>query len=288
MDQPKKSQFETVLLRYTRIFNLLGESGVVSFDNNSKNSILKRFIRYIPTLISLVLTIGLTILDIVFELEYFSNSQKITSVIYAIFFGTIISTKFVGISQILILEKIFPLLYQQLNELRSMTKDKYKINYQNFQYQFLQDAAIIIGTWLITFTVNGFIAHEMVDADFFVHFCVSAVVLMNRITMCHVHFYLILLKNFIAIFIDYVQQKATTIKLKSAYDLKIELLFVKVIHFKLYEISMSVNAIFGWVFIAIFIQEFVDFIYQIYWIFLLMDCSSLCNVIRNLLIDLFS
>lgn len=282
MDQSKKSQFEIVLLRYTRIFNLLGESCVVSSDIHSQYSTLKRLIRYIPTLISLFLTVFLTISDIILELQHFKTSAKISNAIYGIFFGSIISTKFVGISEILILEKFLPQLFRQFNELRYMTKSKYKLNNHDFQSEFLREAAIILGTWFITFTLNAFITHELHESDFAINFYVSSVVLMNRVTMCHVHFYMVLFKNFFDIFIDYVQQKASTIKIKSTYDLKIELLFLKVIHFKLYEISRTMNTIFGWIFVAIFIQGFVDFIYQIYWIFLLTDChcgrwSVICN-----------
>lgn len=281
MDESKKSKFDTILLRYTRIFNFLGESCVVSSDYQPNDSFLKRFIRYIPTLITVAITISLTISDIVFELKNFDTSQNITNAIYAIFFGSIISTKFVGISQILTFERILPRLFQQFKVLKSMTESKYKLNCHNFQRQFLQEAVTIIGTWMITFIFNAVITPEPHYSDFFVNFCVSFVTLMNRVTMCHALFYVTMFKNFIEIFINHVQERGLTIKLKSTYDLKIELLFLKVIHFKLYEISRAVNAIFGWVFVAIFIQEFVDFIYQIYWIFLLMDCASVYNVIRN-------
>lgn len=278
MASAEKSHFDIVLSRYTRIFNLLGESCVVSSDHHSKKSFLNRLIKYIPTMVSLIITIGLTISNMVIELQSFYSSKKISNVIYVIFFGSIISTKFVGISQMPTLEAILPRLLQQFNDLKCITESKYKINCCKFQREFIEEVATIIGLWLITFLLNAIIIH---DSGFFVNFCVSTVVLMNRITMCHVHFYLALFKNLMEIFIDYLQQRATTIKSTPINDIKLEMIFTKVIHFKLYEISRAVNAIFGWIFVAIFLQEFIDLLNQIYWTFILMDCIRAYNVIRN-------
>lgn len=276
---------ERILLRYTRIFNWLGESCVISSDLQYKRqSILKCIARNIPLFISTALVVALTVSDLLFELSISDSSEKATSVIYAIFFGTIISIKLVGISQSHTFWKKQPKLFDQFREFTCMTESKFVLNTSKFQNQFLSECGAIFATWLITFTLNILMKYEPHEphSKLFVNFCVTSMKLLNRITMCHVLFYVVLVNHFIDSFVDYVQQTTFNIKLDSIDDIKTELIFVKVIHFKLYEISRTVNVIFGWIFVSIFTQEFVDFMYQLYWIILLMDCPFY-NTIRKLI-----
>lgn len=51
-----------------------------------------------------------------------------------------------------------------------------------------------------------------------------------------------------------------------------ELLHLKLIHFKLWEVSINLNNIFGWSLGAIFLRNFIEIAYGVYWIY--MFCSQ--------------
>lgn len=280
MKNCKQFEFDSILFRYTRIFNLLGESCVISSDIQSSNSISTRLIRYFPPFMSLMITVCLTISEVFLQLNNFESSQRITSAIYVIFFLSVIATKLIGIIQMHTLANTLPQLFTQFKELIYMTESKYKWNSCKFHRYFVHEVAIIFGAWIITCSFNTLIKHEF-ESEFWANICVYSVIFINRITMCHVHFYVVLFRNFIDFYVDYMRQKAVGHNPKAICDLKIELIFLKIAHFKLHEISNAINTIFGWVFVSIFVQEFVDIIYQIYWIFLLTDCTTIYETIRN-------
>lgn len=268
-DRPKVD-FESCFIRYSRIFNILGESCVASLKSLS---ILKR--QY-SSCISLFITIFSTIMVVVFEWWNFKSTPRLTNAIYAIFFGSIISTKLIGITKMWTLSSNLPNLFTQFKDLNAMTESKWDL--RNFQECFHRENAIVFGVWLITCALNASIYYDH-SLHTLATFCVALVVLINRITMCHVRFYVELLNDFIDFFICYTKRKIA--KTKSMHDIRMEFIIFKIIHFKLYEISKTVNAIFGWILVSIFAHEFFDLVYQIYWIFLLLDCSNTYIVIRN-------
>lgn len=274
-------QFESILSKYTIIFYLLGESCVVSSNVKYKNkSISKCVISYIPIYISLVTIVALTVSGIICELWFSEPSKNTSSAIYVLTCVALI--KFVARCQMLTSAKIQPRLITQLKELKHMIQSKSILNAQKFHDQFIRQSTIIISGFIVILTFNITVKHELNEPHFkfVINFCITTFKFMNCVAVCHVHFYTLLLQHFIKTFIDYIQEKSFDIKSKSMCD-TIELLSLKIIHFKLYELSIFINTIFGWVFVSIFIQDFVDFIYQMYWIFLFMDCAHNFDILRN-------
>lgn len=273
-------QLEDVLLKYTRIFNLFGESCVLSSDFRlSTRSVKDRVIAYFSICCSLFLTItsltSMLVLDFLYSI-IISKTGKIT---YTIFVLSLISTKLTSISQMHSLTRLLPMGFNHFKEINSLAQSKYDIDFYRFQKRFYRGVMKIFGVWLISLISSILLAESGIQAAMS---CSEALALfLNRITICHIYFYFNLFQTLYSIFIDHVKRTASINQPKNSSDLKSELLFIKTNHFKLYEISNILGAAFGWTLVMIFIEEFIDFTTAISWILSNMDCAHIYSDSRN-------
>lgn len=82
-------------------------------------------------------------------------------------------------------------------------------------------------------------------------------------------------------YIGYVERKASFDKPKTLSDLRVELIFIKIINYKLYETSEVLNAAFGWIFVWMFFQNFTEILGGIFWTYGNFNCEDIFDVIRN-------
>lgn len=269
-----------VLQKYVRIFNVFGESCVMLTDSQQKNpTTKKRLLTYAAFVVSFILSISSTLIYLICALKY--NKIPVESTTRYVTIILVISlslTKLVCISQMHLWLKLHPILFQVLREIERITAQKYEMNFKHMQTEFHQDVnkvfilCIIKFAYIITFECISWV-------DFLLIYCSTVAIFLGRITICHVFFYVLLYKHIISIHVDYMTQKVIPNNLS---DLKSELIFFKIMHFKFHEIANNLNATFGWMFIAIFIEGIIDITANIYWMFLyVVSCSDYCKLMRK-------
>lgn len=174
------------------------------------------------------------------------------------------------------LTKLLPIGFKHLEELHSLAKSRYDMDFHQFQLHFRQGLIKIFGAWMITSVLNFLSTDsklEIVIGTF--------AIFLNRITIGYVYFYIVLMQSLISFYINYIEQKVVTNRPKLLSELNIELIFIKTNHLKLYEISNIVNLAFGWTLVMIFIQEFNEIITQICWFLSIMDSAYIFRTICN-------
>lgn len=274
------TQFENVLLKYMRIFNILGESCVISSDFKlSVHSNPNRAFSYLSIFLSIFLTLSSLVLNIVLDITYDVIEKSSNRVVFWIFTVSLISVKIVSVSQLNSLMRLLPIIFNQLKEIHSLAEYKYDINFQQIQVAFHQGIIKIFGFWLISLISDIIFKRSLIDLISCSGSCLAMFII--RITICHILFYFILLQNMISVLINYVEQKAANNKATLVSELRIELLFIKINHFKLYEISSMLNEVFGWTLVSIFIHEFINFINAMTWMFTFIDCANIYPSFRK-------
>lgn len=273
-------QFENILLKFTRIFNLLGESCVLPSDfQQSTHSIKDRIIPYFISFISLSLIVIFLSIDFFVELENVGVRIRSAEILFSLLILCFTLTKAMSISQMFSLTKLLPMAVNHLKELDNLAKPKYKIDVYQFRTNFYNGVMKILGAWLLSLISTIFFSRSRMDA--LTSFCEMLAVLLNRITICHVYFYLVLVQSLISYHLKYIEQRVSTVNSNISLDFQNEIIFMKINHFKLYEISNVFNVAFGWILITIFIQTFIESINDFCWFFSIADCThfyrTLCN-----------
>lgn len=267
-------QFEDILMESTRTFNWLGGSCVLPSDFHlSPHSKRGRVQACLLSFISLSLTIISSILYTVLMLKM---DLKSMGIIAMVFITCMTLTKLVSMIQSRSLIELLPKVFDHIKELRTLAKSRYAMDFRQFQAHFFQELIKIFGAWTML-PIRSII----MSTDLKIILCDSFIHLLNRITICFVLFYLILLQHLISFHIKYIERKVSIGKAKLSSELQNELLFIKTNHFKLYEISSVLNVAFGWSLVAIFFQLLIENFIAIAWFYSFPDCSdiyvTMCN-----------
>lgn len=279
-------QFERVLLLYTRIFNFLGETCVHSATvPPPKSALTERLFSVLPSFISLSAAILLTVTNICMGIQVMDKYVESTNAIYFIYFGCVILTKFIAMSQIKSLSRILPKLFIKFRELQRFEL-KCKVNPSNIEWNFLSDVAMIFGFWIPQLTVTLLVKdRDESSIENYIDYVDMVALFMNRITICHVIFYVVLFNNFVDSYTEKVRLQARN-RFNTISYLRTELVLLRAIHLKIYKIAKLVNDGFGWILLSIFMMELVDIIYEIYIILLFPGCAAITTTLRNLMPNL--
>lgn len=276
-------QFEDVFRKYIGIFNVFGESYVMASDFQLANrSIRKRIQTCIAIFISLVVIIALQIghflhYDQIFTFTTIPNAENTINVM---FFISVVSTKIVCISQMPFTTNLLPEFFDLVKELQSITNAKYQMDFQQFNSEFVQNLSKMLLMWLIKLIIiYKFDSTTLYDA--MMNGSIDVAVFLSYMTIFYAYFYVLLFKHIILFYVIYMVRKATIDKPTTFADLKVELIFFKTNHYKLYEIANTLNAAFGWIFVAIFFQAFFEITFDLYLVLSEMECSAIYHAIRN-------
>lgn len=280
-DQAKEIQLEHMLLRYVPIFNWFGESCVMTSDFAlTRFSLKKRQLTYFSVFCSLIiLTIVLFLYPAVLVQNYVEGSHVSQTLFYTAGMA-MFGTKLINISQMHLWLHLLPKLYEMVKDLERFASHKYKINFRNFYMEFTWRVKTFIGMWLINIVAIA-VAHFDSLRDVIVVVCDSINYLFSFILILHLCFYVILFKSLITSYIDYVERKVTDNFPKTLNRLRKEIHFIKTNHFKLYEMSMILNAALGWNFVVIFIKMFVETTIHMFWMFVRIECNNISKMMCN-------
>lgn len=277
-----KMHLEHIFLKYIPMFNWLGESCVMTTDFQLTSSSFKRrrIFTYFSICISMFLMSILTIFNIVMYIKYFSDAGNVKLIVMVVIFTSRMAGKLASMSQLNSWLNYLPKVYILCKDIQHVSESRYKMNFCRFQIQFEKEMSIIFGLWLVKLSIY-FVVNSVSSLRCVMTINESGVVFLSHIILFHAYFYILLFKHIIFFYIGYVKRKASFDKPKTLSELKIELVFIKVINFKLYEISKVLNAAFGWVFVLMAIQKFAEIIGDIFWIVSNIKCENALTTIRN-------
>lgn len=277
-------QLDDILLKYIPIFNWFGESCVMTSDFQLTDfSLKKRRLAYFSILCSLLTLIIILILLPVLANNYVDGSH-ISQVLFYASGAAMFGTKLTNLSHMHLWLDLLPKLYNMVKDLERVAAFKYKMNFRHFHVEFSQHVYTFMGMWLINI-VAIFVAHFKSSRDIVVVVCDSTSFLFSFILILHLCFYVLLFKRVTLSYINYIEWKVTNNMPKTLHQLRTEIHFIKINHFKLYEISKVLNAAFGWIFVVIFINEFIEITVRMYWIFVRTECTNISKMMCMFFFD---
>lgn len=276
--QRKAMQLEAVLLKYIPIFNYLGESCVMASDFQLTNhSSIRRRLTYISIFISFILGPTVCALNVAAFSKYYIIKTNASRAAVLIILICITATKLFNISQMHSWLNDLPKMYRLFKELQVIAGNRYEMDFRRFHIKFIQKVITITSIILAKFIIIAVVYKNYVIS------LNEALVLSTSyyIAFFHVYFYVSLFKNLMSFYVSYVERKSIYGKPKTLSDIKIEFFFIKATHLKLYEISRILNASFGWIFVSIAIQKFIEIVGALFFTFLRSDCVKMSTGLRN-------
>lgn len=259
-----------ILKKYSFLFNLIGESCIVSSDADKYSC----FHLYVPAIVSVLITTSVTVSAIIFEIHIDRELRELT--IFNICFSSRLLTKITVCAQLLFFHDHFLAVFARFRQFESTTKSKFEMSFIDFQIKYASQVSVMFVLWFITLVVMVFVRPSTN-----LYLALLVILLLTRVTECHILFYVNLLKKCISEFLEYVRRSANNnTRNKTETEISVELYFVKRMHFKLWETAEAVNKAFGWSSVALFLQHFIDILQHQYWIFLGVEANS-WDVLRN-------
>lgn len=275
-------QLENVFLKYIPIFNSLGESRVLLSDFHIINPLRPKNHRVIKFFVftSLLLTIILSIMNAAIYIHLYPEDSGTPQIVFFIMFAFRTNSKFSSLLHMRSWLDHLPKLYNHFKELERITESRYQMDFREFQAQFDHEVTIVFIIWLMKILIYFALLSQPFLWDIV---CVneSIVLFLNHIIFFHIYFYVLLFKWIMAFYIGYVERKAVFDQPGTRSDLKVELVFIKIINLKLCETSKVLNDSFGWIIVWILIQKFVEVVGNVFWIHGNLNCQSIFDVIRN-------
>lgn len=276
--EKKAMRLETILLKYIPIFNYLGESCVMTSDFQLANhSSVKRLLTYILISISFILGPMLCTLHVASFSIYYVITTNVSRAAVLIIIICIAATKLFNMTQIHCWLDDIPKMYKLLKDIQSIAGNRYEMDFHEFHTEFIQKVLIIFSIILAKFIIIGSVyKNYLISLN-------EAIVLSTTyyVAFFHVYFYVSLFKTVMSFFVNYLERKVLYNKPKTLAEIKIEFFFIKATHFKLYEISKILNASFGWVFVSIAIQKFIEVVGALFFTYIRLECVKVSTGLRN-------
>lgn len=266
-------------------FFVLGQVIQQVRTRTAKSTITTKILYYTPGLIMLVATFALTTGVTLFQIHsavYYGATDFITFFLVLI---TSIVTIIIVFGQSVMFAERFELLYAQFATMEKLTKLRFRIDLLEFRNWYsIKVLAVLFSHALniinVEYITPGNESDSVVDAY------LAAIIVIALLTYFHALFYISLLRLFL-------KSCSENIELTISHHIQLRRFlenfkFYKQVHFKLWEISCSINHLFGWSLIFWFLHTFIMAIYMAYWTFLYLAIPAQFHLItRNHLISLY-
>lgn len=273
-------EFGRSLDKFIRWFYMCGLSCYPSFTGFlTKKTKKNRLLQYIPTgaLIasSIIISVGTYI-----HLTIYRPTCKAHFMI-SYLSAPAITVLFCAI-QAIFLPQIFARTCSQISTFERWSRKKFLIEPEAFRRHFCRRACFLLIASIMPFWPWMFRGWN--------HLLMTSVIIALRaivyMVFVHAFFYVEILDYLLQCFVRYVDVQATTVGLRTnvkivrspnclAQQIKIEINHWKLLHFKLWQISKSINHLFGWTILAIFLHNFLFAINYMYFAFLKTPVASL-------------
>lgn len=274
------------LQQFTKWFHILGQNCYSSFDSISP----AYTINFIPS-ITLLVTMMTTAVATCLFMFYFTRNTFLDYLIIVLCISSLTFTVFIAVIQSISLRGHFEQLFQQINVIDLLTRNRFTINLSAFRRYYLRQIFTISASCFAALC-GTLILRPAHRSDMTTTMAVVCLRFVTLITMFHLLFYVCLFQHIVRAFVRYVEIQATAPSTTSmantnvlpirkrgpsAKNIIIELNYFKLIHFNLWEICDTMNKVFGWSFTAILLQVSTYAIYNVYFAFVLLITPKLAN-----------
>lgn len=267
---------------FIRWFYFSGLSCYPSFDEylvaKTKN---KRFVKYVPTGVLVLLTI-ITSINNCSGKNLPSYNPVDKSGLVVVFVNTLsqLVTVIVCVIQMVLLSPCFAEICSQISVIERLSWRKLTCNSKVFERRFMRHAYIVLVSFAtpILFTLY---AKPLTFENFLVTTGLSILRAIVFLALLQAFFYVDLLDHMLQSFVRHVDMRAKTassaavqtvnFRSPATKQLTAEIFHFKVLHFNLWEISESINDLFGWTIVVIFLQHFSYAIYNVHYAFTVMN-----------------
>lgn len=268
------------LCQFTKWFHVLGQSSYSSIDAFSQSPYVANFL---PSIALLTLMVSAAITACYLILRYTQNTF-LNYVVIVLCVSSMTFTVFIAVSQSIFYRVHYVKLYQRINTFELLIRNRFSINFPAFRRYYLRQISIVLIS-CISALMGTLLLRPDNLSDLTTTLTVATLRFVTLITVCHLLFYVCLFQYLVRAFVDYVEIHAITSSQSTATDINvipiqrrrmdtrniiIELNYFKMIHFVLWEISDSINQVFGWTIVAVLLQLCFYAIYNVYFAFLLL------------------
>lgn len=292
-----KMKLVQFLSRYAKWFHIFGQSSYSYFDGflieNGCRGLRYRIWNFLPSIMLLVLSTFFTVVTYVLLLD-FGYYNNLGYPVVALNASTQLLTIFVAVGQSIFLSPHCAQLFAQIRVVDQMEHRKFSIDLPAFRCSLLKRFILTGSAYLLALTVT-FIIKSVSWSNVAVFMSLFILRSLTVLIIFHMVFYIDLFECIIRAFVQYVEQQATTTITTSAVSivnvqdgdirhLMSEFHFIKFMHLHMWEISQTINNLFGWTLIVICLQYFSYAIYCVYFSLILMisSTSNAAEILRNL------
>lgn len=270
------------LRQFTKWFHVLGQSCYPSFDAFSPATNVNQYARtanFIPsiTMLGFMVSFAFASCALIYLL---SNAAFSDYIVVALCISSMSFAVFIAVSQSISRRMQFVKLFQQINMFELLTRNRFSINFLSFRRFYLRRMLTILAVCLSALC-GTFLRRPVDPMEFATVYTVALLRFVTLITTFHILFYISLFQYIVRAFVRYVEIHATAssptattsnalpIQWQGLYarNMIIDLNYFKLIHFVLWEISDSLNKVFGWTIAATLLQVSVYCIYNVYFAF---------------------
>lgn len=266
--------FETLIGRFKFIFNFFGLS---VFDAHA--NVLTRWISKISAIIYFLILAGLFPISIYFRYKFSSFAEIIFTIITYMHMSSEILLQFTIIGQALFFSKNFVRLRSLYEFIQKYMRTRigHSLEFNDFQKRIYCVTVLVMIPHMVTLIMrltplrlqfNTVFMYIQIIFYFLSSLVELHIILQVELLQCFLklttHWLQTLTPTFSAISL-YQRNVMLKIQQTNGYD---EIRHMKLIYFKLWEISTNINRIFGWSLVAIILRNFVEMAYGAYWVYL--------------------
>lgn len=248
---------QKVIDQYTKWFHILGQS-YLPFHGNDCLCVcgLYRVLRYMPCVIVLSVTFFLTVSKIMIILVANKYSYAGTATVVFDIISYVLPV-FISVPRSLLHSSNLTILLEQIDSFEKLSRKGFTFDLPAFHRNYRRQLSINFAVHILPILIRSIILRTF----FFVSALLRALAFLPA---CYVLFYANLFNLLLRSFAQYVESQANTNSTVLGNDtgaryvtlLRSELHYYKIIYFKLWRIAETINTVFGWTLVAIFIQNF--------------------------------
>lgn len=287
--------------RHVKIFHILGQNNYNSqLDINGNRDGGRRIWNYLPPMFLLIATTLITIVSYSFVTE-FSVANRVGLPVIVVNTTAQLLTMFVAIGQSIFLSPRLTELFLQIRTIDQLGNCKLSIDLVALSRSLFYRLLLTSGAYLMAIVLT-ILLKQLTWSNVVMFTSLFILRALTVLVVFHMLFYIDLFDSIISAFVKYVDERATTyltattnaatsvsavsiINFRDAdiRDLMNEFNFIKFMHLHLWEISQTINSLFGWSLVVMCFQYFLYAVYCMYLSLILMisPYSTIAEILRN-------
>lgn len=271
--------------RYLFIFFLLGHSTFNPYSYKSR--CLVRF-NFLPSILFLIITVSLSIFSLTFQYWYDQFFRRtVDKVISCLFIMSAFLSCLTILHRTTITNKKLQNLWHKFQVIEEFTnrRRKGKMCFQPFIKSYFRKVCIVLVFYVLHVyvkVINRFSSNDIINKS-----PVLILQLITNIALLHIIFYVDLLTYIVLALNENANVAFEHNSIVDLYDMNIKDILAKYrlykhAHYLIWDISQFINVYFGWILLALLLQNFINVIYSAYWAILFVHSDNLNDTLRIL------